>query len=93
MYDIYNNGFPSKGGRPVPDIVQQYQSVGLYLSADTWNSLRGYELKKNTLKMCSPPPRRLLKSSCRSFSVALPLNFHLLRSFVPYSFSFKDLLV
>ena len=90
---IYNNGFPSKGGRPVPDIVQQYQSVGLYLSADTWNSLRGYELKKNTLKMCSPPPRRLLKSSCRSFSVALPLNFHLLRSFVPYSFSFKDLLV
>ena len=91
--DIYNNGLSSKGGPPVPDIVQQYQSVGLYLSADTWNSLRGYELKKNTLKMCSPPPRRLLKSSCRSFSVALPLNFHLLRSFVPYSFSFKDLLV
>ena len=65
IYDIYNNGFPSKGGRPVPDIVQQYQSVGLYLSADTWNSLRGYELKKNTLKICSPPPRRLLTSSCR----------------------------
>ena len=36
--DKYNNGLSSKGGRPVPDIVQQYQSVGLYLSADTWNS-------------------------------------------------------
>ena len=51
--DKYNNGLSSKGGRPVPIIVQQYQSVGLYLSADTWNSLRGYELKKNTLNTSS----------------------------------------
>ena len=59
----------------------------------TLGTLKGIRVEKNTLKICSPPPRRLLKSSCRSFSVALPLNFHLLRSFVPYSFSFKDLLV
>lgn len=68
IYDIYNNGFPSKGGRPVPDIVQQYQSVGLYLSADTWNSLRGYELKKTPLKYA-----HLLLGDCWSHLVGASL--------------------
>ena len=31
----------------------------------TLGTLKGIRVEKNTLKMCSPPLRRLLKSSCR----------------------------